>query len=38
VDPEDAYHALMHLAANAGGVAREAGGNPAADRFRVIQD
>lgn len=37
IDPEDAYHALTHLAANAGGVEREPGGHPAADRFRSIQ-
>jgi glucose-6-phosphate isomerase len=37
IDPEDAYHSLTHLAANLGGVEREPGGHPAADRFRSIQ-
>jgi glucose-6-phosphate isomerase len=34
IDPEDALHSLMHLAAN-GGAKRSAGSSPAEDRFSI---
>ncbi len=35
VDPEEAYHCLVHLAANEPHVAQSAGGSPGEDRFTL---